>query len=344
MKRILLILICYSTLVANSFGQNQTDPLFSSSEPLSLSLTLSFKELSNNTNDTEYISYQLYYRDSSGNLDSIKIGLRGRGNFRRQECYFLPLAIKINKKDAKGTLFEGNKKLKLVLPCYERSENNVFVLREFLCYKLYEDVSPYAFHTRLVNLAITELRGKRTKSFSVKAFLIEDLDKITARFNAKSFKKVQISAPMHDTSSLRFDFFEFMISNTDWSKYYQHNARIIYQEPKYIPIPYDFDMSGVVDAPYATVSEINGQQLPIASVRERYFRGECFNPQLTQYIRKEFLSKKDKFMSRVDGMKGELNDNDITDTKNYLEPFFRILQDDRSFKNEIADMCRPLKN
>jgi len=205
-------------------------------------------------------------------------------------------------------------------------------------------VTSYAFRTRLANLEITELRGKRTKSFNVKAILIEDIDKTAKRFNAKALNKVQLSVPLEDTTSLRFDFFEFMISNTDWSKYYQHNARIIFREGDYLPIPYDFDMSGLVDAPYSTVSQVNGQQLPIESVRERYYRGHCSSPALTDYIRNEFLSKKEKFISRVDGMKDELSNRDIADTKEYLDIFFNILKDDHSFKIEISDRCRNLKN
>ena len=38
-----------------------------------------------------------------------------------------------------------------------------------------------------------------------------------------------------------------------------------------IPIPYDFDFSGLVDAPYATPPDV----LKIANVRQRFYRGYC---------------------------------------------------------------------
>jgi hypothetical protein len=112
--------------------------------------------------------------------------LKGRGNFRLRECYFPPLWIKIKKSESKGILFEGNKKLKLVLPCYTQRDNSDLILKEYLCYKLYEEITPYAFRTRLVNIDLTELRGKKEKKFQVKGILIEDLDKVAKRMDCET--------------------------------------------------------------------------------------------------------------------------------------------------------------
>ena len=89
--------------------------------------------------------------------------------------------IKIEKKQAAGTLFKGNKKLKLVLPCNRQSGSNDLILREYICYKLCEAITPYAFKTRLVNVNMTELRGKKNKNFQLKGILIEDIEKAAKR-------------------------------------------------------------------------------------------------------------------------------------------------------------------
>ena len=173
--------------------------------------------------------------------------------------------------------------------------------------------------------------------------MVEDVDKTAKRFDAKPVKDAKISAAsLHDTSALRFDLFQLMISNTDWSKSFQHNSKLIYQNPKYVPIPYDFDMSGLVNAPYAVVSQINGEQLPVASVRDRYYRGHCRPSELTEFIRKEFLSKEEKLLSIPDVLKGELTDKEIKEVKDYLEEFFIILKDDRLFKHDVLDRCLSL--
>lgn len=341
-KRIELFSLCMA-LIIQAIAQSGKDPLFDDQKPLDIGLTLSTREIKKTKEDSTYIGHILYYKDSSGNTDSLKVGLKGRGNYRLNECYFVPLWIKIAKKDAKGTPFAGNKKLKLVLPCQNQKSKDILIIREFICYKLYELVTDYAFKSRLVNLDLTELRGNKSRKFQTKGILVEDVDKIAKRFDTKPLKNVSIrSSSFQDTASLRFDLFQLMISNTDWSKSFQHNAKVIYHQPYYIPIPYDFDMSGLVDAPYSTVSQVNGEQLPISSVRERYYRGNCRPKELTQFIRKEFIAKKEKYLSIPDDFKSELPDKEIRNMKDYLKDFFDILENDKLFQREVIDRCQAL--
>jgi hypothetical protein len=321
----------------------QADPLFSTKEPLNIALSLSIKEIKESKEDTSYISDKLYFRNSSSGYDSIKAGMKGRGNSRMELCFFPPLWIKIDKKDASGTLFEGNRKLKLVLPCHDRKESDDLVLREYLCYKLYEVISPYAFKTRIVNVDLTEVRKKKKLNYKQKGILLEDPDKAAKRYDAKLMKDTKVSATaLHDTVALRFDLFQYMIANTDWSKGYQHNSKLIYKEPNFIVIPYDFDMSGLVNASYAVVSQVNGEQLPIQSVTERYYRGHCQSNEVTEFVRKEFISKEEQLMSVPTELKGQLSDKKIGEVKDYLHEFFVILKDDDLFQNRIARNCRSL--
>jgi len=324
-----------------AFGQTQVGSLFNIQTPLDIGISMSIKEVKQTKEDSTYISHKLYYKTDSGINDSMKIDLKSRGNFRLRECYFPPLWIKIKKDQTKGTLFEGNKKLKLVLPCHTQADNNDLILKEYLCYKLYEEISPYSFKTRLVNIDLTEQRGKKEKKFQLKGILIEDVDKIAKRMNCKTAEVEQIHpAALQDTSASLFDMFQFMISNTDWSKSFQHNSKLIYLHSRYIPVPYDFDMSGLVDAPYAVVSVIGEETLPVESVRDRYYRGYCRPPGITQFVRDEFLLKEEKLLSIPDLLKGQLSDKEITGVKEYLKEFFDILKNDDLFKDDILDRCR----
>ena len=303
---------------------------------------MSIKEVRKSKADSTWLSHKLYYRNTLGKKDSIKVDLKSRGNFRLNECYLPPLWIKIPKKRAAGTLFQGNKKVKLVLPCNNQSGSNDLILREYICYKLCELITPFAFKTRLVNIDLTELRGKKDKNFQVKGIMIEDLEKVAKHFNAREAKDVKIyPSGLEDTSALRFYFFQVLISNTDWSETQQHNTKLIQlRRGNYVAMPYDFDMSGVVDAPYSVVSEINGIKLPIENVKERLYRGFCKSPVLTEFVRKEILSKEDKLLSVPDLLKGELSDNEISSIKDYLKDFFEVLKNDNSFKKNILDQCR----
>jgi hypothetical protein len=321
----------------------QVDPLFGTKEPLDIALAISINEIKNSKDDTAYIGHKLYFRNSSPGYDSISVDVKGRGHSRMEICFFPPLWIKIDKKDAAGTLFEGNRKLKLVLPCHDRKESDDLVLREYLCYKLYEVISPYAFKTRIVNVDLTEVRKKKKVNYKQKGIVLEDPDKAAKRYNAKLMKDAKVHAmALHDTISLRFDLFQYMIANTDWSQGLQHNSKLIYKDPSIIAIPYDFDMSGLVNASYAVVSQVNGEQLPIQSVTERYYRGHCQSKEVTEFVRNEFLSKEEQFMSVPDELKGQLSDKKIEEVKEYLHEFFVILKDDDLFKNKILRNCRDL--
>jgi hypothetical protein len=342
MNRKIILAVFSIPWICHLHAQNRMDSLFGTQTPLKIGLSIFTKELRDSKKDSTYISHILYYQNASGINDSIKVALRSRGNFRLKECYFPPLSIKIKKNDAKGTLFAGNKKIKLVLPCRNNESSNTLVLKEFVCYKLYEEVTPFSFRTRLTDIDLTELEKKRNAKSKLKGIFIEDLDITAGRLRAKSMERVTISpSALNDTIISRFELFQFMISNTDWSVVHQHNCKLIVQDQdRYIAIPYDFDMSGLVDAHYATVSHVNGEKLDAERVTDRVFRGYCHSAEVMQLVRQEFLGKKDKLLAVPDQMQGILSDREIKKMKNYLQEFFDIISNDRLFKIKILNKCR----
>src|SRR4051812_40955600 len=144
-----ILFICISI---QSPAQEKEDKLFKDSKPLDIALKVSISQVKDNTGDTLYEAHVLYYKDGKETYDSVKTEMKVRGKFRLENCYFPPLGLKFQKADVKGTLLEGNKSLKLVMPCKSQSSSNYLVVREFLCYKLYEVLTPYCLKTRLVNL------------------------------------------------------------------------------------------------------------------------------------------------------------------------------------------------
>ncbi len=109
----LLILLLHMLLGYVVFSQQggsestikETTELFKNQEQLQLKLKFSAKNLRDNTNDSTYIASMLWYKDANTVWDSMDIKLRARGNFRRDNCYYVPLRIKLKKSVAKGTLF-----------------------------------------------------------------------------------------------------------------------------------------------------------------------------------------------------------------------------------------------
>ena len=100
--RMFLILIFIPGVV---FSQKvDVTELFLDETPLEIKLSIAIKDIKAIASDTVYTPYMMHYKNGSG-WDSIKIEVRARGNYRRKECYYPPLRVKIKKGDAKGTPF-----------------------------------------------------------------------------------------------------------------------------------------------------------------------------------------------------------------------------------------------
>ena len=110
--------------------EKQSNELFLSDDPLPIKLSYSNKVLRKETNDSTYIDSEISYMNATGSWDTLEMKIRARGNYRRENCFFPPVKLKIKKSSSEGTVFEGNKKLKLVLPCVLQKDYNDKVIKE----------------------------------------------------------------------------------------------------------------------------------------------------------------------------------------------------------------------
>ncbi len=348
-KRAILLLLIptlftstfYSQEYSKDFPERPISELFSDSTIMPISLTYSNKDIKKETNDSTYITTYLRYKDDNTDWDSLEVRLRRRGNFRLKNCYYVPLKIKIKKKKAKESAFEGHKNLKLVLPCLIQRDNNDNVIKEYLAYKLYEIISPYHFKTRLVEVNYEEDKGKKIKEHNIKGFLVEDDKHVAQRMGGRVIK-THIH-PLNHTpkESIRNAFFQFMIGNTDYSTAYLHNCELILREGEIIPVPYDFDMAGMVNTSYATVSQINNEKLQIEDVTDRMYRGFKRNPNLMIEVKLEYLKNRSEILGEIENHKIFFENNDeYAATYDYVEDFFDILANDKRFEREIMEMAR----
>lgn len=303
-----------------------------------MKMALSIKDLKAQTNDSVFIDSEIQLETSSGTWESFPFEIRTRGNFRLNECFYPPMRMKLKKKEAEGSIFQGNRNLKLVLPCTKSKNADSYIGKEYLAYKLYEKVTDYHFRTRLVRVKFTNLDDKKREETELLGFVIEDNDEVAKRFDAKILKDKKI-APilMQDLPTIRHDFFQLMIGNTDWSTLFQHNQDVMALDDKTIvPMAYDFDMTGLVNPPYAQVSNL----VDLESVKDRLYRGFCRDQQLMQQVRQEFLDKKTEILDEVAQQKIYYSEADAKMLISYLNGFFDILESDRLFENKILNACR----
>ena len=333
---LLLLGLCVLTATAQKEA-----PLFQSTEPLNLRATGSVKSIKKKTNDSTFVSVKFEYEASPGNWETLPTEARVRGNFRLRYCYFPPLKIKFDKDDIDSTLFDGNKSLKLVMPCRVTSDMNQLIRREYLCYRFYQVLSPYYFKTRLANMHLTEITGKKPREYDLLTFMVEDNSRVAKRANGKIMEVKGLSpAAFEERQALRNDYFQYMISNADWSAVYQHNTNVLYADSKYITLCYDFDMSGFVNAWYARENPPN---LGTGDIRDRVYRGFCKSPDAMQEIRKEFLGKETELQGLIDEHKQHFSKGELEDMHTFIDDFFDILRDDGRFKSGVIEACRSEK-
>ena len=292
-----------------------------------------------------YFPGQFTYINNEGESQRLDVSIRTRGNFRREYCARPPLQLNFKKSQVKGTQFKKQDKLKLVAPCHAGPTAQQYVLREYLAYRIYEILAERSFGTRLMRLSYVD-SDEKLGSWTDLVFVIEDDDDLAKR---SGLDKVRVGFNEFDqldqTTTALVDLFQLMIGNNDYSlisgpdgEYCCHNIENFADEQtvdKRIPIPFDFDMSGLVYADYAAPPS----HLPIKSVRTRYYRGLCQPQEVLDAAVEKIRSSRGEIMALVDQVEG-LSKMASRQSSKYLSSYFEFLDDKEAFKKGVIDRCR----
>ena len=338
MKEPKIIFIIYLVISWCVFGQKKikSDSLFSHQFPLEIKLNYSNNFLNRSTNDSTFVKTKIFFYNNLG-WKEINVSLRARGNFRRKNCFFTPVKMKIKKSQSTGTIFQGNKSLKLVLPCKNLNDKNDKLIKEFIAYKIYEIVSYHFFKTRRLDVTFGNIKRKKESEYSLKAFFIEDDKRLAERFNGKIVKRYIHPLAMDNLSFVNLSFFNYLIGNTDFSSSNQHNGKLLFTQKKIVPIPYDFDLTGWVNPNYGK-GVINRLGY---SFEERNFIGFKKHHPLFEIVRKHYLKLKQKVIDRVKSFEQEFDDAvEFNLMVKYLEEFYEILENDRMFTRLIVSQAK----
>jgi len=276
---------------------------------------------------------------ATANNDSVQYNakIRTRGNIRKEICYYPPLKLKFKKEwlNEKG-LDSTYNDLKLVISCKSGDFYRKLVLKEYLIYQLYAAMTEFSFKTQLVSVKLKDSNNKKETIESM-GFIIENQEEMAAHFDGRCLKPKIMGSRAIDPNHWAFlSLFEYMIGNTDWSMPNSHNIRFMTtnKSDKVIPVAYDFDYSGLVNAPYA----IHRESINIEEITTRYFLGSCkIYDQLAQQV-SLFLDKKAKLYKIVNGF-DLLSDKDRKRVINYLDEFYAVIEAPKSFKRSILDSC-----
>jgi len=343
----LLLLLLPAFTMAQEKGQRDRHPLFQNDAVLKAVVTAPISQAyAQRHQDVRiYFPGQWTYVDEDGETKRLEVSIRTRGHFRRDYCQLPPLQLNFKKSEVKGTLFTGQNKLKLVAPCRDGNAHQQYVVLEYLAYRTFEILTDHSFSTRLVRLSYVD-RDEKLEPWTDMAFVIEDDSDMARRLGLDRLKLQSSSYYMMDhPRTALVQMFQFMIANNDYSvmqptadDHCCHNMQILGHqdvEAGRIPVPFDFDMSGLVNARYAAPPS----QVPVRDVRVRYFYGLCQPREILGDAIARVQSKREEILALY-ANSAELDDKTRKKSLEYIESFYEILDDPDRLNLEVFARCR----
>ena len=318
-------------------------PLFASDDVLSLTLTGPLDTISRNI-AAKPVSAVLKVDGAAP--ETLPVNLSVRGITRRKEdiCSFPPLRVEFTQKPGPSSIFKGQKRLKLVTHCQRMADYQQYLLLEYTAYRLYRALTPESFNVRLAKIDYARTDGHALTTRL--GFFIEDVDDVAKRNGQERLRGVRrISASQLDAAAAaRFAVFEYMISNLDWAMTAGpagedccHNSRLMGPEGAtgastgLIPVPYDFDYAGLVNAPYAVPPE----GIHVANVKVRRYRGFCAHNEEAKVFLAQISTRRDSLMAILNETP-QLEDRTRRNAAGYLGDFF----EEAGSPSKVADLMK----
>lgn len=299
---------------------------------LEIRLETDLKALMKGKADEKYQAAVLKYKNQAGEEKMYTAEVRPRGKTRKEICLHPPIKLKIKKSVLTGEGYLPHNEMKIVWECKPSGAFEQFIYKEYLAYRLYNLITPASFRAKMVKINLVDTNNPE-KIIEKIGFIVEDEEQVAERLASTLMeerpKETRQFARQH---FLNFVFYEYMIGNTDWAFGNSHNTRFFENKAskKAIPVPYDFDYSGLVNAPYAVPHE----SLPIKTVRERYFKGGVVAPPEGVMLRKQFLQSKALVIDFI--KKFDLLDKyNQGDALQYITDFYKEIEDERQFNRII---------
>ena len=351
MRSLILASIFLSLLGANLYAQQEYEPtyedtlevyedLFYLEEPLNLTIEGNIKEFKKARRKEDYHDAKMTNQVTDFFQVSHKIRIRARGEYRRDNCTMPPYWINVRYSGIEAEEFKDLRKMKMVTRCREAGQYADYVLKEYLVYKIYNIITEYSFNVRLVRVKYIDTGKKKNQITENWAFLIEPEEMLSKRLNAQPIKSDRLAIRTVNPEIIDLmALFQYMVGHGDYSVTGRHNLKIItLKEPGptgFLPIPYDFDYTGLVDAHYA----IPGEALGITSVTERYFLGACRSKDTHMKTVQKLAEYQDEILDLIMNFE-YLDEDERLDMVGYIVSYFGESEQDRFVEAYLDPTCR----
>jgi hypothetical protein len=314
----LLLLGLTFFIPTHSFAQSQSIfDVMNHEEVLEMTIEADLDSLQNSRRSDDYQQAYLTFKDKNKHTQSWKMKLRTRGKYRRSICEMPPLKMKFKKAELAAAGLNDFNDMKLVTHCVEdKAEAKALLMKEYLTYQMYAKLTEYSYRTQLVRITYKDIKtGRKFKNWG---FLIEDTAQLASRMEAEKCDCWGTTDfDFHHGTSEMVALFQYMIGNEDFIINALKNVKTFRKNGKLIPVPYDFDFSGIVNASYATPSST----YELKTVTDRVYLGSTESLTRLHGIKAMFHAKKDDFYGVIDDFK-RLSVVERGEMNNYLSEFF----------------------
>ena len=311
-------------------------PLFHDNDVVDATLEGPLGELMGDTDSRDQL---LFAFRADGAEQTIKVRLRGKSRLR--VCDFLPMRLNFRKSEVEGTLFDGQDKLKLVVPCHtsERAEKDL--VEEYAVYRMFNLLTPASYRARLLRMTFIDA-ARGGEETSLHAFLLESERELAERLDGEEAQLAEVSLSWFDPEQMALVYvFQYLVSNVDWSlvgadgeKNCCHNGTLVRSGDNLHYVPYDFDLTGFVDAPYA----FPPPELRLRSVTQRRYRGFCTDREHLQQALQTVLAKRPEIVALIRSLP-VLDEKDKERRVSYLDQFFRAAENEEKLLDRFERRC-----
>jgi hypothetical protein len=309
--------------------------LFESNEVLMVTLNGPLNTLIRKKKDEQQYPFVL----RADGLDH-RVMVSARGNSRLRVCVFPPLRLEFGADIPEQSVFFGQDNLKLVSHCHKSEKAQASALKEYAAYQFFTLLSDAAYRVRLLQIVYKDTDGKQDAMRY--GFLIEPTNAMVKRIGGDRTRQPAVSQKnLDDQQEALVYVFQYLIGNTDWSMVSAtgddeccHNGKLIKREQHILYVPYDFDLSGLVNASYAYPEA----SLRINKVTQRLYRGFCMDQEVLRHAIQTIRFHQADFRTIVDNLP-VLNEGKRKKIHRFLDRFFEEANDEEKMLRSFEKRC-----
>jgi hypothetical protein len=329
-------------LVAAPVSAQGAKPLFAAEDTIHVTIRGPLRSLINTRSQTPAPGT---LTTDNGETLPITLAARGITRLKSDVCAFPPLRVEFSSPPPATSLFAGQRKLKLVTHCRNTASFQQYLLLEYAAYKMLNVLTPQSFRVRLANIDYVNDDGRPV--ISRLGYFLEETSDLAKRNGLREIHAGELIplATINPTAGARYALFEDMIANHDWSMRAGpkgseccHNAKLIgasgLAAGAVIPVPYDFDFSGLVGAPYAGPP----MELDLATNKDRLYRGYCAHNREAGVVAGQMRAARPQMMAALSAVPG-LEEGTKRRAIAFLDQFFESEASDARFSSKIIGRC-----